>query len=450
MQTATGLLAYLLSFRPYVLLPVIILLLALVFRIKLAVAMRSALAIGIGFVGIFMVFDYFVALINPVVQALIARAGLSFNVLDVGWPPLSIITWSSHLAPLLVGVLLGVNVVMLLLKLTKTIDIDIWNYWHVILLAVMVYHATDSYTSAIVSAVLSFVVVLKLSEWSAPAVRRFSGLQGIAIPHLSAITYLPIAVVGNLLVDKIPYVSKLELDPESMRRKLGLLGEPMVIGFLLGIALGVGGGYDVKKIGELAFGFAAVIYILPLVCNILGSALIPISEGMKDFIAKHLPRMGETYIGLDVAVLFGVPSVVVTSIILVPVALVLAFLLPGISFIPLGDLTNFVVPVAIISLASRGNVLRSLIIGVPVIVANLYFATHLAGLFAKMARAVNYRISGYDGLFTSFLDGGNPWRGFVVRLAEWSLWVWLALPLVLGMIFVTYRVLRSDRDAGVA
>ncbi|HBE78162.1 MAG TPA: hypothetical protein DDW65_10335 [Firmicutes bacterium] len=82
---------------------------------------------------------------------------------------------------------------------------------------------------------------------------------------------------------------------------------------------------------------------------------------------QHFPRIGQTYIGLDVAVIFGIPSVAVTGILLIPVALVGAFILPGINFIPLGDLTNLLVPAAFVVIATRGNIIRSFIIGVPIV-----------------------------------------------------------------------------------
>ena len=97
----SGGLLYFLSFKPYVMLPVIILVLALIFRIKFSVALKSALQLGIAFIGIFMVFDFFVALIKPVTEALIARSGLNLSVLDVGWPPLAALSWSFSLAPVL-------------------------------------------------------------------------------------------------------------------------------------------------------------------------------------------------------------------------------------------------------------------------------------------------------------------------------------------------------------
>jgi galactitol PTS system EIIC component len=75
---------YFLGFQTFVVLPVIIFILAMIFRIKLVTAIKAALTIGIGFVGIFMAFDDFVKIINPVVRALINRSGLHLNVLDTG------------------------------------------------------------------------------------------------------------------------------------------------------------------------------------------------------------------------------------------------------------------------------------------------------------------------------------------------------------------------------
>ena len=290
---------YLLSFKVYVLLPVIIFVLALVFGIKVKTAAKAALTLGIGFIGIFMTFGYYVALINPAIKALVLRSGLSFTVLDTGWIPLSVLAWQFHLAPLLLVLFLGVNAALLAFRKTRTVDIDIWNYWHVILVSAMVFAITGSNAIAIAFGVSAFILVLKLSDWSAPLANKHSGLSGICIPHLSALAYFPIGVAGNALLDRIPWVNKLNANPERMKDRLGLLGEPMAIGFIVGAGLAVAGGYSFKATAELAVSFAGVIYILPIMCGILGSALIPVSEGMKAFIAKRFPDMGTTFIGLD-------------------------------------------------------------------------------------------------------------------------------------------------------
>ncbi len=434
---------YFLSFKSYVVLPVIIFALAMVFRVKVATAIKSSLQIGIGFVGIFMTFDYFVKIITPVIQAVVARTGLDFNVLDAGWPPLAAITWSFSLAPVLLVLFMVVNVVFLVTKLTKTVNIDIWNYWHVIFMGAMVYQVTQNVPITLLSSIIVFILVLKLAEWSAPMVNKFSGMEGICIPHLSGITYFPFALVGNQLMDKIPGFNKIDAHPEKMQEKLGIFGEPMILGLLLGIGLGIGGGYNVKQTSELAVGFAAVIFILPMMGGILGGALIPISEGMKVFINKKFPKMGRTYMGLDVAVLFGAPSVVVTALLLIPVSLIGAFVLPGVTFIPL-ELTNLVVPVAFICVATKGNVIRAFILGIPVVVANLYIASFMANFITEMAATANYQLADYNGTFTSYLDGGQFFRAWVVQVVSMNLLGWLLIPVAVGLLYYTWKTTKKD------
>jgi PTS system galactitol-specific IIC component len=434
---------YFLGFKPYVMLPVIIFILALVFRIRLRTAITSAFTIGIGFIGIFIVFDYFVAIINPVIQALIKRTGLHLNILDAGWPPLAAITWSFGFAPLFIILVMAVNIILLVTKLTKTVNIDIWNYWHFIFTGALVYNVTQNIFFSSLATILICVITLKIADWSAPMVNKFSGMDGISIPTLSAATYFPFGVLGNRLIDKIPFINKIEANPEKMKEKVGLAGEPMIIGFVIGILLGLGGGYDTKKIAEVAIGIAAVIYILPKMANIVGSSLIPISEGMKEFIKRRFPGIGGTYIALDVAVLVGIPSVVVTAILLMPIALILSFTLPGIKFIPLGDLVNIMGSVALVCTATRGNVIRSFLIGIPIVVIHLYTASNMASMYTKLAGSVNYKFENYSGTFTSFLDGGNVIRVWLVKLFAGNTYAVLLIPIFILIFYFTRKISRK-------
>ena len=219
MSNLNNAIKYFLSFETFVLLPIIIFILALVFGIKMKIAIKSALQLGIGFVGMFMTFDYFVNIIQPVVSQLIIRSGLEMGVLDLGWPPLAAITWSFNLAPLLLVSLIVVNALMLIFKLTRTVNIDIWNYWHIIFLGAMVYHITSNTLITITICVITFIILLKLAEWIAPKVGEAMGMEGICIPHLAGIIHYPLAIVGNNIIDKIPGLNKVEADPETIQEK---------------------------------------------------------------------------------------------------------------------------------------------------------------------------------------------------------------------------------------
>lgn len=436
---------YILGFKPFVLLPIILFLFSLAFHISFSKAVKASLTIGIGFIGIFLIFGYFVEAIGPAVQALISRTGLHFTVLDVGWTPLAAITWGYPLAPLLIIVVMVVNFIMLALKMTKTVNIDIWNYWHFIFTAALVYETTGSMFLSVAAAIITCIIILKLADWSAAAVKRFSGLSGISISTLSGIVYYPLGILGDTLISKTPVLKNMDANPESIKKRLGILGEPIVVGFLIGIALGLGAGYDVKRLLELAFQIAAVIFILPMMSGILGQGLMPISEGMKHFIKKKFPDMGETYIGLDLAVLVGDTSVVVTGLLLMPIALIAAFLLPGVKFIPLGDLANIIGAVAVVVVAVRGNVIRALLVFLPILIGKLYVASTLAQLYTDLAQKTNFKINGYEGVITSFLDGGNLFKFWILRLFQGHWGAFLFLPVAIFLIYFTVR--HSAKDA---
>lgn len=436
---------YLLGFEPYVMLPFIILILSIIFRIKLTTGIKSSFTIGIGFIGIFVMFDHFVSIINPVIQQLISRVGLELDILDVGWPPLAAITWAFSFTPILLVILILLNIVMLTTRLTKTINIDIWNYWHFMFAGALVYNITNNILFATLASIIMFVIAIKFADWSVPLLHKFSDLKGVSVTTLSATVCYPFGIIGNKIIDYIPIINKIDANPEKMKEKMGILGEPMIIGFILGIFLGIGAGYNLKETIELAFGIAAVIYILPKMAGIVGSSLIPISEGMKDFIKKRFPKIGETYIGLDVAIIIGLPSVVVTSILLIPTALILAFILPRVRFIPLGDLVNLVVIASFLCVATKGNVIRSYIIGIPVVVLHLYLASNMALLYTRLAESVNFKLADYDGIFTSLIDGGNVFRVWIVKMFSGNIYAFLLLPVVMASLYLTKKLSDKNR-----
>jgi PTS system galactitol-specific IIC component len=49
---------------------------------------------------------------------------------EIGWPPLSAITWGSPIAPFVIPLTMLINVIMIAIKQTRTVDVDMWNYWH--------------------------------------------------------------------------------------------------------------------------------------------------------------------------------------------------------------------------------------------------------------------------------------------------------------------------------
>ncbi|EAA3427736.1 PTS galactitol transporter subunit IIC [Salmonella enterica subsp. enterica serovar Mississippi] len=434
---------YVLGFGPTVLLPLVLFFLALFFKVKPAKALRSSLIVGIGFVGIYAIFDILTSNVGPAAQAMVERTGISLPVVDLGWPPLAAITWGSPIAPFVIPLTMLINVAMLALNKTRTVDVDMWNYWHFALAGTLVYYSTGSFVLGLSAAAIAAIVVLKLADWSAPLVAKYFGLEGISLPTLSSVIFFPIGLLFDKIIDKIPGVNRIHIDPENVQKKMGIFGEPMMVGTILGVLLGIIAGYDFKHILLLGISIGGVMFILPRMVRILMEGLLPLSEAIKKYLNAKYPGRDDLFIGLDIAVAVGNPAIISTALILTPISVFIAFLLPGNKVLPLGDLANLAVMASMIVLACRGNIFRAVITAIPVIVADLWIATKIAPFITGMAKDVNFKMAeGSSGQVSSFLDGGNPFRFWLLEIFNGNI---IAIGLIPVLALVIYGVFRLTK-----
>ncbi|ECG1452351.1 PTS system galactitol-specific IIC component [Salmonella enterica subsp. enterica serovar Muenchen str. baa1674] len=434
---------YVLGFGPTVLLPLVLFFLALFFKVKPAKALRSSLIVGIGFVGIYAIFDILTSNVGPAAQAMVERTGISLPVVDLGWPPLAAITWGSPIAPFVIPLTMLVNVAMLALNKTRTVDVDMWNYWHFALAGTLVYYSTGSFVLGLSAAAIAAIVVLKLADWSAPLVAKYFGLEGISLPTLSSVVFFPIGLLFDKIIDKIPGVNRIHIDPENVQKKMGIFGEPMMVGTILGVLLGIIAGYDFKHILLLGISIGGVMFILPRMVRILMEGLLPLSEAIKKYLNAKYPGRDDLFIGLDIAVAVGNPAIISTALILTPISVFIAFLLPGNKVLPLGDLANLAVMASMIVLACRGNIFRAVITAIPVIVADLWIATKIAPFITGMAKDVNFKMAeGSSGQVSSFLDGGNPFRFWLLEIFNGNI---IAIGLIPVLALIIYGVFRLTK-----
>ncbi len=61
----------------------------------------------------------------------------------------------------------------------------------------------------------------------------------------------------------IPGFSKLDIDAEGLKKKFGVLGEPLVLGVIVGALIGWAAQLDIKKILFLGVTMGAVMELIP-------------------------------------------------------------------------------------------------------------------------------------------------------------------------------------------
>ena len=89
---------------------------------------------------------------------------LALEITDAGWAASSAIAYASAISSWIIPLHLLVNWVMLLSRCTRTLNLDLWNLWHVAFLGAMVERLTDSLAYGMVTAGAMSVLILIFSD----------------------------------------------------------------------------------------------------------------------------------------------------------------------------------------------------------------------------------------------------------------------------------------------
>lgn len=382
------------------LLPIIITILGLVFGQKFSKALRAGLTLGAGFVSLNLVIGLLINNMVPVVDAMVKNTGAKLDILDVGWGVAAGIAWGTAAGSIVIVVCLATNIIMLALRLTKTLNVDIWNFWNQAFTASVCFLAAGgtsnpglAWPMAILGATVHTVYELIVADRTAKGVQEFYNLPGISIPHGWAVTSVPIIYAVNWVLDRIPGVRDIHWDEGTIREKWGIFGDPLILGVVLGIAVGAVSGLlsDPVKLLNLGVIVGTAMVLVPKIIGFFMEALSPIAESAREFMAARFGGR-EFYIGLDSAVLIGHPVTVAAAVILIPIVLGLSLILPGNRVLPFGDLAALFYFVAMVPFMAKGNLFRSVISGIFVMSVVLLTCTSFGSSLTDMAKSINYAI----------------------------------------------------------
>ncbi|MEJ6782357.1 PTS galactitol transporter subunit IIC [Aminobacter sp. Piv2-1] len=429
-----------------VLLPIVIFIIAVVLGARVGRAFRAAITIGVAFIGINLVLGLMLGSIGDVAKAIVTNTGIQRDIVDVGWPSAAAIAFGSSVGLWVIPIGIAVNVVLLLLRWTRTLNVDVWNFWHFAFVGSLATAATDSLAYGLAVAALVAALALLFADWSARAVQQFYGIPGVSVPHLASAQILPIAIVLNWIMDRIPGINRINISTETIEKRFGVFGEPVVLGLIIGLVLGVIAYYNagdfgtvLSKVLSTGMTLAAVMLLLPRMVKVLMEGLLPVSDAAQEFVRKRTGDR-ELLVGLDSAILIGHPAAISSSLILVPIAIVLSVILPGNRVILFADLAVIPFIVAMTAPLLKGNVFRMVVVGTITLAVGFYVANALAPLFTSAAVSSGFAMPANAVQITSVVDG-FLWIPYVI--IEAIKWLGVAglvlLALVIAVLFGLYR-----------
>lgn len=395
-----------------VMLPIIIFILGLILGQKVGRAFISSITVGVGFIGLGLVITLLFDALGPATSALVEATGIQLNALDVGWGVAAAIAFGTAVGSLVFIVALGVNLIMLVFNWTKTLNVDLWNYWHYAFTGSLVYLVTGrNLVLGLIAAAIHAIVALLIADWTAKDVQDFFKIPGVSIPQGWAITSVPIIKGLNWIVEKIPGLKDIYWDIEGMQKRIGIFGQPIVMGATLGLLFGlIAYGFDTKVL-TLAVQMAAVMLLIPRIIAIFMEGLTPLSEAARAFMQKRFAGR-DFYIGLDSAILIGHPITIAAGIVLIPITLFLAAILPGNTTLPAADLAATAFFIAMVPPLTNGNFFRSILYGTIIMIMVLYIASAFAPLLTQIAVDIGFAMPEGAVQITG-LSGGN-WIAWVL------------------------------------
>ncbi|HDO1316707.1 PTS sugar transporter subunit IIC SgcC [Aeromonas veronii] len=422
---------YILSLGGTIFVPIVMIIIGLIFKIPIFQAIKAGVTVGIGFIGMGLVIVMAIDSLSPPIKIMIERFSLNLHVLDVGAGPASGIGYATAIGAIIIPVIFLLNIGMLVTRLTKTMNVDIYNYWHFAITGTVVQMMTGNMIYGVLGAICHAGLSLKMADLTAKRVQSIVGLESISIPQGYGSSSVPLFILLDKIYSCIPFLKGKNIDASEVQQRFGMVGDPVIIGIILGGVFGLAAGENFKGTATLMVTVAAIMVLFPRMIRLIVEGLMPISDGARKFFQKYLHGR-EVYIGLDSAVTLGHPTTIAVGLLLIPIMLLISSTLPSNTVLPLADLPVAPFFICMATVIHRGDLIRTLISGVIVMVTVLLIASQFAPYFTEMAR---------DGGFGFAAEGAQISALSVGNMFGWSISELMALG-VIGVV-VTVGLVAS-------
>lgn len=403
-------------FGPTIFVPIAVFILSICMKVETNKAFKGALYMGIGLTSFNIIIGGLMGSLGPIVTEMVTNTGINLPVVDIGWPAASVICYANHIGLFFIPFGLGFDLLLFLTKWTDTFHpTDIWNYYFFVFWAAIIQLVTGSFWMGIAGGMLLNLWLLLLADWIAPAMQCYYGYKGVVSTCYCSISGMPFAIFVKWVMKKTG-LSKINIDPEKLREKFGFWGEPVTMGLIIGFTVsviaklnGLGSIENWATILKTAIITGAVMAIYPSISGLFVKGLIPITQTLNARMRSGEIKRKSMNIAIDPAVFFGEESTIATGLVLIPVMLAVAVLMPGNIVLPLADLPALPFMVIGIVTVMEGNVFGSMIAGALWLSIGFLTNSEVAAIFTEAARNVNAISDSAGGaMVTSLLVGHNP------------------------------------------
>jgi len=425
------------TFGSPIIIGTILFIICLAFKVKAKNAFMSAMFAGIGLMGFTWLINEYIPIVVPAVISMIENTGINLPGIDIGWAAVAMVAYSTEAG--MIYLVLG-TIFQLVLFLTKFTNVfqpsGVWDQYSYAIWGSMVYFVTKDLFLAVAFMLVLNLYVTICYEALAKRWSTYYGYQNCTIVQLHHGMGVPFGIFFSWLLNKCG-AYKINWKPERIRERFGFWGDPIVMGVIVGLFVGLLG--NMKNLGTMAgwgsvasvaIGTAATMAIFPRVAALFAQAFTHLAAASRSF-AKDKNRE-EVYIGVDDASGYGETSTLLAGTLFIPIFIILCVVVPGNLFLPLSALVGFPFTFNVYTSLNNGNIFKSLVSCTLAYIPGMILASPLFATYTQIYNGV----PGIEPIAEGALAGNGFFMGTIQNLMMRGIfsWGWVALI----VLFVVY------------
>lgn len=408
---------------------VIITLLSLGFKVKFSKALESGIRMAIALTGMTAAISLLTDALGPALNDFVKSTGVNLHITDLGWAPMAVITWGSIYTLFFAFVCIIVNLLMLFMNKTKTLNVDLFNIWNISIIGLLVEYYAHNMIITTLFVIMIYSLMLKNSDALKPSINQvlnYDENNVTTTAHPSLLIAPFVYIIDKFITKFLPFVDKFDFNAEILNKKIGFWGSKFAIGVYLGCFIGILGQQSLKEVLTLGFTTGVVLELFAYIGGWFGPAIEPLSNRISTIMSSRF-RGRKLFIGIDWPILASSAELWAVVNILAPILLFMAMLLPGNNVLPLGGILLTVLVPALL-LITGGKVIRMTIIGTILLPLFLWAATMISSFLTNTSKEIGEFPSGLskNQMFSSVDSDpiekmlgvlvGNAWNSFDIRL----------------------------------
>ena len=421
--------------------------------------MLYGLYAGIGLTGFSWIINQFTLIVIKIVYKMVNNTGIKSPIVDIGWEAGAVASFGSAIGLTFFIFGLLVEIILFATRITKVfMPSNLWNNFVFMLWGSLAFYVTHDWWLSLGLSFFMLLYTLLFAEIQADRWSTYYKSKNITVCSAQNIVQTIPAILLDPLWNRLGF-NRTTLTPTTLKHKLGIFGESPILGAALGLFISLIA--NIKELNQVSaweqiFQFtiqlSAVITIFPLIATVFNMAFTPLAEQIdKSRKQKQKSNLGieinpihdkkRWFLAVDDSVGYGESATIISGIVLIPIMLILAFLLPGNKTLPIVDLVFLPFRVESIVAITNGNILKVIATSIVWFSLGLYTASWLGPIYTYAIAHYGVTIPAGVILVTSFSLMAQPFNAliFTAFISRNPFWISLCIIIYLTSLLILRR-----------